>query len=87
MPRENAEAKARRLLGEARLTVLAVERDRISARCRGDSGSVYWCGWSPAGWWCRCEARTPWCSHLRALRLVTLVDVRQEHAVTEGVAS
>jgi hypothetical protein len=38
--RENYAAKARRLLGEARLTIRRVDGRTISAECRGDSGQV-----------------------------------------------
>lgn len=73
MPREDARTKGVRYIGEGRLTLTAVEDHEIRARCRG-SGHVYRCGWNPAErWWCTCPARTT-CSHLHALRLVTVVD-------------
>ena len=39
--REDYAAKARRLLGEARLMVRRVDGGVIVAECRGDSGEVY----------------------------------------------
>ncbi len=77
MARENVQQKGRRLLTEGRLTVIVAsgrtDHPRIVATCRGDSGKVYDLGFDPAGfeWRCTCEARTT-CSHLVALRLVTL---------------
>jgi hypothetical protein len=43
--RESASVKARRYLGEARLTVLDVGPDRVRATCRGQ-GAVYVVEWS-----------------------------------------
>lgn len=72
MTRESAAVKALRYLGEARLTVTAVDGDRVRATCRGD-GEAYRCGHEPGrGWTCNCPARTDQCSHLVALRLVTI---------------
>ncbi len=70
--RENAAAKARRLLSEGRLDVRKVEADEIAAYVRGDSAEVYSVGYTPAGWYCDCSARGR-CSHVMALQLVTLV--------------
>lgn len=74
MPRKNAATKGRRYLTEGRLTVHTVEDDLIVASCRGDSAVVYRLTWDPGGWDCTCPAVTDKCSHLRALRLVTLVN-------------
>lgn len=71
MPRENYLDKARRLLGEGRLTVHAVDGRQIRARCRGDSGEDYTVNYSRGGWSCDCEALGR-CSHLQALMLVTV---------------
>ena len=70
--RESAAAKARRYLGEGRLTVeFAVGRE-IRASCRGGR-AVYALGLdSERGWWCSCPARGIGCAHLRALELVTV---------------
>lgn len=48
----------------------------IAAECRGDSGEIYKLGFDPlkAEWRCTCEARTPNCSHLLALKLVVVRD-------------
>ena len=74
MPRESAEAKGRRLLVEGRLVVQLVDGRKIVAACRGDSGEVYRLGFDPRtrSWRCTCPALTAACSHLIALRLVTL---------------
>ncbi len=74
MPRENAAAKGRRLLAEGRLTVDLVDGRKVIASCRGDSGDVYRLGFDPraGSWRCTCAVRTDACSHLHALRLVTL---------------
>jgi hypothetical protein len=69
--RENAAAKARRYLTEGRLLVLEVGLDQITAFCRGD-GAFYRLGYAGGDWRCDCPARTRRCSHLRALRLVTV---------------
>lgn len=75
MTRENADTKARRLLTEGRLIVEKVDTGRgmVYATCRGDSGAVYQLGFDPNAleWRCSCEARTE-CSHLKALKLVTV---------------
>jgi uncharacterized Zn finger protein len=70
--RENAEAKARRLLVEGRLRVQAVDETSgtASAEGRGDSGMTYVVGRDEAGrWFCSCEAKGR-CSHQIALMLV-----------------
>lgn len=76
--RENATAKAHRLLAEGRLTVRRLE-ERITGRyvyatCKGDHGELYDLGFDPSTneWRCNCEARSR-CSHLIALQLVTVV--------------
>ena len=73
--RESAATKARRYLTEGRLLVIEVAVDRIAALCRGDTG-LYSLGYSAGDWACDCPARTRGCSHLRALRLVIVVDPR-----------
>lgn len=72
--RENVEAKARRYLGEGRLTVLRVDGDLVEAECRG-AGEVHRLGHHPRsrdGWWCTCPARGR-CCHLAALQSVTVI--------------
>ena len=72
MSRESVDDKARRYLAEARLTVLLVDGDTVSAACRGN-GEAYQLGHEPGrGWWCSCPVRTDRCAHLEALRLVTI---------------
>lgn len=69
--REDAATKARRYIGEGRLHVLLVHRDRIMAECKGD-GAIWHPCFVRGAWHCDCPhggARN--CSHLAALRLVT----------------
>lgn len=76
MPRENCEAKGRRLLTEGRLTVvLALPSHYVAAECKGDSGEVYTLGYEPVfkRWDCTCPALGKRCSHLVALKLVVAV--------------
>lgn len=73
--REDAATKAKRLLGEGRLIVVAVDRRGVRATCRGE-GAVHELGWRPStGWICSCPVVTDQCSHLRALRHVVAVDL------------
>ena len=77
MTRETIPAKARRLLAEGRVTVTRVVGDVVDAVCAGDTG-VYQLGHDPArGWWCSCPVRPGRCSHVEALRLVTIITARQ----------
>lgn len=77
MSRENAEAKARRYLGEGRLRVLEVDEYAGTAlgECRG-SGALYVVGRSEEGWRCSCPARST-CAHIHALQLVTVLEPRE----------
>ena len=73
MPRENAQAKARRYLTEGRLMIKLLDpvADRVRAHCRG-GGHVYNLGYEPGeGWFCECAALSE-CCHLIALQLVTV---------------
>jgi uncharacterized Zn finger protein len=73
--RENAKEKGRRLLLSGRLRVTKVDGNQIEARCRGDSGEVYYLRHSTNEvpfWECSCPARTA-CSHLMALWAVCAV--------------
>ncbi len=70
MPRENAEAKGRRMVTEGRLLITLVDAQRIEARCRGN-GELYRVGFTPDGWACTCPALGK-CSHIVALQLVTI---------------
>jgi hypothetical protein len=71
--RENAASKGRRLLAEGRLTVDLVDGRKVVASCRGDSAELWRLGYDPRTrtWRCSCPALTV-CSHLHALRLVTM---------------
>lgn len=72
--RENAASKAVRYLGEGRVIVTQVTPGDVRATTRGD-GAIWHQAYSAGQWVCDCTARTPDCSHLRALRLVTAVDL------------
>ena len=76
MARESAADKGRRLLTEARLTVLEIDpaTGYVHAQCRGDSAEVYDLGYDPTRdqWRCTCQEMKGKCSHLVALQLVTL---------------
>jgi hypothetical protein len=69
--RENAQAKARRLLTEGRVTLRRFGPDAIVARVRGDSAREYLVVWDPTGWHCPCDAAGR-CSHVLAVQLVVL---------------
>ncbi len=72
--RENAAIKARRYLVEGRVIITRVAANRVDAFIRGD-GAVYAAGYRNGAWNCDCSARSDACSHLRALRLTTAVDL------------
>lgn len=76
MPRENAAAKSRRYVAEARLVVTSVHNGRVTSTCRGD-GAIWEQSYRAGVWSCSCPARTADCAHLRALRLVTAVDITE----------
>jgi uncharacterized Zn finger protein len=71
MPREDAVAKARRLLAEGRVVVLSVDETQTHAVVRGDSAELYSVWWRPGSWTCTCSALSR-CSHVRAVQLCTL---------------
>jgi hypothetical protein len=73
MARETVDEKARRLLGEGRVTVVRAEFDEIDATVTGDSGKAYVVVHRPGGWRCRCVATVDRCSHVVAVGLVTAV--------------
>lgn len=79
MSRENAHEKGRRYLAEGRLTIRSANRaGGVVAVVRGDSGLIYRAEWAPdIGWMCNCLARTDQCSHLVALRLVTVANPKE----------
>ena len=72
--RENAATKAGRYLVEGRVVITRVAAGRVDALIRGD-GAVYAAGYRNGAWNCDCSARSDACSHLRALRLTTAVDL------------
>jgi hypothetical protein len=78
--------KARRFLAEGRLLILEVAVDRIAALCRGDT-DLYSLGYAADEWACDCPARSRRCSHLQALHLVTVADLRHRpHWTTSSKA-
>ncbi len=73
MPRESADAKAKRLLGERRVIVLEAKGRYVRASVRGDSGALYVIEHTIDGCWvCPCEAMNhrSLCSHIRAVQHV-----------------
>jgi hypothetical protein len=75
--RENATAKANRILAEGRLVVRELDEygGTVTADCRGDA-AVHSLGRDEAGrWFCSCKARGR-CSHLLALGSVVAVEPR-----------
>jgi uncharacterized Zn finger protein len=78
--RESAFVKARRLLVEGRIRILAASDDAgyVSAEVRGDSARVYIVSHeaSNGGWGCDCPTRGL-CSHIRAVQLITVCQPRE----------
>lgn len=74
MTAESVTAKAARLLTSGAVTIVRVDGDLVDARVRGDSGT-YMVRRDPAGWWCSCPVRRPDCSHITAVRLVTVATI------------
>lgn len=68
--------KAAAILTGGRLTITLLAADRIWATCTGSSGTVYDVAHDPGGWSCTCPARRG-CSHVAALKLVTLATPRR----------
>ena len=77
--RETIDAKAQRYLTEARVRILHCDEEAgvIEAEVRGDSRR-YSTGRDAEGWYCSCAARTRDCSHVRALRLITILELRED---------
>jgi uncharacterized Zn finger protein len=69
--RENAAAKARRLLAEGRVTITRVDGREIAALVRGDSAQTYRVFHRDGAWVDDCPARTAGCSHITAVKLIT----------------
>jgi len=70
------EQKAAAILAGGRLTVVEVTAGDVQAVCLGSAGQVYRLGLDAGGWGCSCAARRE-CSHLRALKLVTVWNLRR----------
>jgi hypothetical protein len=64
--------KAAAILTGNRLMITRLDAVQIEAVCTGSTGTRYELGLDPAGWHCSCPAFGPGCSHLEALRLVTI---------------
>jgi uncharacterized Zn finger protein len=78
--RENAAAKARRLLAEGRVRVVDVDvrADSVAAEIRGESGFIYSVGRGEGGRWsCPCAALGSRCSHVQAVQLVVAFEPRR----------
>jgi len=67
--RETLEQKARRYLGEARITIRLAGPERIRALVRG-MGEFFTVAFDRGGWTCSCPAKRR-CAHLEA-QLVTV---------------
>lgn len=80
--RRSAEMKGRMLVLEGRVELLRVDVDGgwIHARVRGDNGH-YDAGYDPrqGRWRCSCEEMRGNCSHLHAVKLVTVRPTRGAH--------
>ena len=73
MVRENAAAKARRLLTERRVIIVWVLQTSALAYVRGDSAELREVRWDPRqGWSCSCPARG-FCAHGHAVASVVVV--------------
>jgi len=82
--REAAYDKGRRYLTEGRLLLRAVSEHHIAAVCRGDSGEIHTLAVDHRGWSCSCLAVRD-CSHLVALRLVTIRPLPSQGPGPEGM--
>jgi hypothetical protein len=84
--RESIEQKATRYLTAGNLTITGMTGGQITARCISDTGQVYRLGYNPAeGWWCSCAASRV-CSHLLALKKVTICQRRTEPRASDRAA-
>lgn len=70
--RENAAAKARRLLVEGRVDLEYRQGRHVIASVRGDSGELYVVEHYDGAWSCSCVALGR-CSHVQAIQLVTVL--------------
>lgn len=69
--RENAAAKARRLLAEGRVVVTRVAGLEVDGIVRGDSSGFHRVSHRPGLWSCDCASVGRNCSHIQAVQLVT----------------
>lgn len=87
MPREDAKARARRLLAERRVMIVGVLPTSALASVRGDSGELREVRWDPhRGWSCSCPA-IGFCSHGHAVASVVLVRTEDGWRSAEDVVS
>jgi uncharacterized Zn finger protein len=70
--RENARAKAGRLLVEGRIEVVRLDEHGCLALVRGDSGEIRTVRFERGAWTCDCPA-LGYCSHAMACALVVVV--------------
>ncbi len=71
MPRQTVTDKASRLLADGAVHVHSADENHVSARVRGDSG-IHDVNWQHGAWSCTCPACGPRCSHIAAVRQVTM---------------
>ncbi|HEY1701190.1 MAG TPA: hypothetical protein VGG75_15910 [Trebonia sp.] len=80
---ESVTNKAHRLLTSGRVLIVRVRLDLIIAIVQGDTGS-HDVRHDPSGWSCSCAAKRANCSHITAVKLVT---VRQGASTTQDEAA
>ena len=77
MSSESTAAKARRYLIKGRVILTEVRPGRVTALVPGD-GAIYAAGYSQAHWASDRPARSQACARIRAVRLVTAIDIQEE---------
>jgi len=82
--RENAEAKALRLLTQGRVFIRSVTSIAVVADVRGDEGALYLVVGEAQGWSCSCPA-VGRCSHALAVARVTLRPLPQDGPGPSGI--
>jgi uncharacterized Zn finger protein len=70
MPRENAQAKAIRLLVQGRVSIIRADEHGIDALVKGDTAAFYRVSFR-GRWTCNCDALSR-CSHALAVQRVTI---------------
>jgi uncharacterized Zn finger protein len=81
--RENARARAARMLQERRVMITAVRPAAVEAYVRGDSGELREVRWDPRhGWSCTCPA-IGLCAHGHAVASVVLIQADAERVIPQ----